>query len=131
MVEIPASHADLVSDNVKSFAFLATVMVNGSPQVTPVWFSFRDGYLYINTAEGRTKDRNMRERPNVAVSIPDPGNAYRYVQIRGHVVDVTSEGAVDHIHWLSNKYLGKPYNLPQGQVRLIFRIEPDWVTVNG
>lgn len=131
MIEIPASHVDLASDNVKSFAFLATVMADGTPQVTPVWFSFRDGYLLINSAEGRTKDRNMRERPNVAVSIPDPGNMYRYVQIRGRIVEITREGAVDHINWLSQKYLGKPYNLPEGQTRVIYRVEPDVVTVNG
>lgn len=131
MVEIPASHADLVSDDTKSFAFLATVMANGTPQVTPVWFNFRDGYLLINTAEGRTKDRNMRERPDVAVAIPDPENMYRYIQIRGRVVEITGEGAVEHINWLSQKYKGVPYNLPKGQKRVIYRIEPNWVTVNG
>ena len=131
MIEIPASHIDLVSDETKSFAFLATSMADGTPQVTPVWFNYRDGFLYINSAEGRTKDRNMQERPTVAVAIPDPTNAYRYVQIRGRVVAVTEEGAVEHIHWLSQKYKGVAYNLPKGQVRLIYRIEPISVSVNG
>lgn len=129
MVEIPASHADLLTDDVKSFAFLATVMRSGRPQVTPVWFNYKDGYLYINTAEGRAKDRNMQERPQVAVVIPDPKNMYRYIEFRGHVVEGTTEGADEHIHFLSMKYRGTRYTIPSGQVRVIYRIDLDKVTV--
>ncbi len=131
MIKMPQSHADLVADTTRSFAFLATTMPDGSPQVTPVWFNYRDGYLYINTAAGRVKDRNMLERPIIAVAIPDPDNAYRYLQIRGHVVERTLEGAAEHIDWLSHKYKGTPYNLPAGQQRVIYRIEPDSLTTNG
>lgn len=131
MQVIPESFLDLVSDATKSFAFLATSMKDGSPQVTPVWFSYADGYILINSARGRLKDNNMRHRPDVAIAIPDPKNPYRYMQIRGKVVEITEEGAADHIHALSWKYRGKPYDLPEGQVRVIYRIEPEKVATNG
>lgn len=128
---IPASHIDLLDDQTKSIAFLSTVMGDDTPQVTPVWFSFKDGFVYINSAQGRAKDRNMRERPAVALAIPDPTNYYRYIQIRGRVVDITTDGAEDHIHALSRKYKGVDFTLPAGQIRVIYKIEVDRVTVNG
>jgi PPOX class probable F420-dependent enzyme len=131
MEKIPASHLYLLQDDLKSFAYLATTMKDCSPQVTPVWFSFKDGYIYINSALGRTKDRNMRERPQVALAISDPQNPYKYIQIRGMVVDITENGGVEGINALSYKYHGKPYNLPQGQRRVVYKIEPEKVTVNG
>jgi PPOX class probable F420-dependent enzyme len=131
MEKIPMSHLYLLQDDVKSFAYLATTMKDNSPQVTPVWFSFKDGYIYINSALGRTKDRNMRERPSVALAISDPQNPYKYVQIRGIVVDITENGGVEGINALSYKYHGKPYNLPKGQRRIVYKIEPEKVTING
>lgn len=131
MIDIPASHRDLLEDKARAFAFLATVMSDGTPQVTVIWFNFQDGCIFINSAQGRTKDRNMRERPDVALAIPDPANMYRFVQIRGRVVEIIHEGANEHINFLSHKYKGTDYSFTPGQVRVIYRIEPDSVTVNG
>lgn len=97
-------------------------MPDGSPQVTPVWFSFDGESIWINSAKGRLKDRNMRARPQVALCILDPQNPYRYLQIRGRVVEVTEEGAVEHIHQLSHKYMGQDWNIPLGEVRVRYRL---------
>ncbi len=117
----------------KALAHLATLMPDGSPQVTPVWFDFDAGKLRINSAKGRVKSRNMTEGAPVALSILDPDNAYRYIQIRGRVVRVTESGAADHIDALAKKYLGKdkyPFSQP-GEVRLMFEIEPTSAQVMG
>jgi PPOX class probable F420-dependent enzyme len=107
-MNIPDSHADLLIDSTKAIAYLATIMKDGSPQVTPVWFNVEGDFICINSAEGRIKDRNMRSRPVVALVIQDPGNLYRYLQVRGRVIDFSHEGADDHIDALSFKYTGKP-----------------------
>ncbi|HVC61719.1 MAG TPA: PPOX class F420-dependent oxidoreductase [Acetobacteraceae bacterium] len=125
MTEIPAAYMDLLQQK-KTFAHLATVMKDGSPQVTPVWFDYTDGHVRVNTAKGRTKARNMQEGSRVALSILDPDNAYRYLQIRGRVVRATEEGASAHIDSLAKKYLGKdkyPFSQP-GEVRIMYEIEP-------
>ncbi len=125
MAEIPAAFHDLMT-NPKAFAHLATIMKDGSPQVTPVWFDYADGKVRVNTAKGRVKARNMQEGSRVALSILDPANDYRYIQIRGVVAHVTEEGGEAHIDSLAKKYLGKdkyPYSQP-GDVRVIYEIEP-------
>ena len=104
MKAIPNSHQDLFKDETKAYVFLATVMPDGSPQVTPTWFSADGEYILINTAKGRVKDKNMRARPQVALVIQDPKTPYRYLQIRGRVVGITEEGANEHINALSFKY---------------------------
>lgn len=111
----------------KSFGNLATIMPDGSPQVTPVWVDFREGQLWINSTEGRQKDRNMERDPRVAVSIQDPEDPYRYLQIRGRVVEITREGADEHIDQLASHYLGReeyPHRSP-GEIRKIFKIQPE------
>jgi PPOX class probable F420-dependent enzyme len=125
MAEIPAAFQDLLS-NPKAFANLATVMKDGSPQVTPVWFDHEGGKLRVNTAKGRTKARNMQEGARVALSILDPENPYRYLQVRGVVARVTEQGAAAHIDSLAKKYLGKDkYPFAQaGEVRVLYEIEP-------
>jgi PPOX class probable F420-dependent enzyme len=130
MIPIPESHHDLIADKTRALAFLGTVMTDGSPQVTPVWFNTDSQYFYINTARGRVKDRNLRARPAVAITISDPNDSYRYIQIRGKVVEFTEEGAKEHMDQLSYKYEDKPWNLPAGQVRVIFKIQPERVTVH-
>ena len=124
MADIPASFQDLMT-NPKALAHLATVMPDGSPQVTPVWFDYTNGRIRVNTAKGRVKARNMEQGSRVALSIVDPGNDYRYIQIRGHVANVTEDGAKAHIDSLAKKYLGKdvyPWHSPT-DVRVIFEIE--------
>jgi PPOX class probable F420-dependent enzyme len=120
-------YADLLRDDQKALAHLATVMADGTPQVTPVWFDYEAGHIRINSAKGRVKDRNMRRRPAVALSIVDPANAYRYVALRGRVVEITEQGADAHIDRLAKKYLGKdryPGRSPS-EVRVMYRIAVD------
>ncbi len=124
MRAIPADYLDLLRQK-KAFAHLATIMPDGTPQVTPVWFDYTSGKIRVNSAKGRVKVRNMREGAPVALSILDPDDPYRYIQIRGRVARVTEEGARAHIDSLSNKYLGKDYPWAKpGQVRVTFEIEP-------
>lgn len=132
MATIPAALLDLLATKV-SFAHLATTMANGAPQVTPVWFSFDGSHLLLNSAKGRLKDRNMRARPAVAVSILDPENPYRYLQLMGQIVDVTEAGGDAHIDALAKKYLGQdtyPGRAP-GEVRVIYRMALDKVQTMG
>jgi PPOX class probable F420-dependent enzyme len=121
---IPKTHSDLFEK--KAFANLATINADGSPQVTPVWIDWDGTNVLVNTAQGRVKDRNLRRNPKVALSILDPDNPYRYLQIRGHVRKATEEGASQHIDSLAKKYLGKdkyPFARP-GEVRIMCEIEP-------
>ncbi len=120
---VPSSHEDLLADETRALAVLATLMPDGSPQVTPVWFNVEGGALWINSAKGRVKDRNMRARPRVALVILDPQNPYRYLHIRGRVAEITEVGAVEHIHRLARKYTGRDWNIPPGEVRVRYRIE--------
>jgi PPOX class probable F420-dependent enzyme len=126
MTAIPAQYLDLLAPEKKTLAALATVMPDGSPQVTPVWFDVAGERIRVNSAKGRTKTRNMTEGARVALSVVDPANGYRYVQIRGRVARVSEEGASAHIDSLAKKYLDKdkyPFAQP-GEVRVMFEIEP-------
>jgi PPOX class probable F420-dependent enzyme len=124
MAIVPDSHLDLLGTK-KAFANIATVMKDGSPQVTPVWFDYSEGRIRVNTARGRVKSRTMRNGASVALAIMDPDNPYRYLQIRGRVVNVTETGADAHIDSLANKYLGKNYPFRQpGEIRVKYEIEP-------
>jgi PPOX class probable F420-dependent enzyme len=122
-------YGDLLSDGQKALAHLGTVMPNGAPQVTPVWFDYDGTFIRVNSARGRLKDRNMRRNPAVALSIVDPANPYRYVGMLGRVVEITEEGGDAHIDRLAKKYLGEdryPDRRP-GEVRVIYRIAPERV----
>jgi PPOX class probable F420-dependent enzyme len=119
-------------DSKKAFAHIATLMPDGTPQVTPVWIDYKNGKVLVNSAKGRVKVQNLKEGSPVAISITDPDNPYRYVQIRGHVTRVTEEGASSHIDTMAKKYLGKdkyPFAKP-GEVRVLFEIEPAKVSGN-
>ena len=132
MAAIPADYLDLLQQKT-TFAHLATIMPDGTPQVTPVWFDYTNGKIRVNSAKGRVKVRNMQEGAPVALSILDPDNPYRYIQIRGRVEHVTEEGASAHIDSLAKKYLGKekyPFGQP-GEVRMLFEIEPSAVQAVG
>jgi PPOX class probable F420-dependent enzyme len=125
---IPKSHADLFEK--KAFAHLATLMPDGQPQVTPVWVEFDGHHVIVNTAEGRQKDKNLQRDKRVALSIIDPDNPYRYLEVRGRVVERTHNGADANIDALAKKYLGKdkyPFRQPN-EVRVIYKIEPQHVT---
>jgi len=131
MVWIPEAYLDLIKDETKAFANLATLMKDGSPQLTPIWFNTDGIHILINSAMGRVKDRNMRRDPHVALTIIDPQDPYRYVQIRGKVVEITENGAREHIDTLSKKYTGREkYNSRSvGEVRVTYKILPVHVSV--
>lgn len=107
----------------KNFLFIATLNPDGSPQVSPVWVESKDDLILINTSRGRVKERNMARDPRVAVSAYNHNDPYDKVIIRGEVVEITEEGAREHIDKLSQKYLGKPYPwFQEGQTRVIIKI---------
>jgi PPOX class probable F420-dependent enzyme len=128
---IPEKYRDLFSK--RAFASLATLMPDGSPQVTPVWVDLEGDLVLVNTARGRQKDKNMRRDPRVAMAIIDPENPYRYLEVRGRVAEITEEGADAHIDKMAKKYLGAdkyPYRQPS-ETRVIFKIQPERVNTMG
>jgi len=128
---IPEKFRDLF--NKKAFASLTTVMPDGSPQTTPVWVDSDGQHVIFNSAKGRQKDRNVRRDPRVAMAIIDPDNPYRYLEIRGKVVEITEQGADAHIDKMAKKYLGKdkyPFRQP-GEVRVMYKIRPEHTTTMG
>jgi PPOX class probable F420-dependent enzyme len=128
---IPEKYQDLLEK--PAFGNLGTLMKDGSPQVTPVWVDYDGKYVRVNSAKGRVKDKNVRRDPRVSISLQDPANPYRYLEIRGRVVEITEKDADDHINKLSQKYLGKPvYPFRQpGEVRVTYKIEPEKVSSMG
>ena len=122
---------DLVESK-KAFAHIALVAPDGTPRSTPVWVDYVNGKVLINTAQGRVKARHLKLGSPVAISITDPDNPYRYVQIIGNVTRVTEDGARDHIDKMAKKYVGKdkyPWSKP-GEVRVLYEIEPKRVSGN-
>src|SRR5438309_619678 len=112
----------------KNFAFVATLMKDGSPQITPTWIDLEDNIILVNTAEGRVKHKNVSRDPRVAVSIVDEKNPYNMVTIRGRVVEQTTIGADVHIDKLAKKYLGVykyPFRSPTTEKRIILKIKPE------
>lgn len=128
---IPQNYRDLFEK--KSFAHVATVGRDGAPQVTPVWCDFDGTHVRFNTARGRVKEANLKRNPRVALAVQDPDNPYRYLQVRGRVVEMTEQGADAHIDALAKKYLGQdryPYRQP-GEARLMVKIAPERVQTMG
>ncbi len=112
---------------------MGTLNSDGSPQVTPVWVDYDGKHVRVNSARGRLKDKNIARDPRVSLSIQDPENPYRYLEIRGKVVEATEKGADDHINSLAKKYLGKdvyPFRQP-GEKRVIYKIEPHKFSAMG
>jgi PPOX class probable F420-dependent enzyme len=129
--KIPDKYRDLLQK--RAFASLGTIMPDGSPQVTPVWVDVDNGHLLFNSARGRQKDKNVRRDPRVTLTLIDPDNPYRYLEVRGRVVDISEKGAPEHIDKLAKKYLGVekyPYAQP-GEVRVLYKVEPEKVHGNG
>ena len=118
----PDKYRDLFDK--KAFAAFTTLMPDGSPQTTPVWVDHHDGEIWVNSAVGRQKDKNVRRDPRVALAIVDPDNPYRYVEVRGRVREITQDGADAHIDAMAKKYLGQdkyPYRQP-GEQRVLYKI---------
>ena len=128
---IPDKYVDLFEK--QAYGNLGTLMPDGSPQVTPVWVDYDGTYVRVNSAKGRVKDKNMRRDGRVSIALQDPANPYRYLEVRGKVVEITEKGADDHINKLSLKYLGNPvypFRKP-GEVRVTYKIEPQKVSSMG
>ena len=118
----PDKYLDLFQK--KAFAAFTTLMPDGTPQTTPVWVDHQNGQLWVNSAVGRQKDKNVRRDPRVALAVIDPDNPYRYVEVRGRVEDITQSGADEHIDKMAKKYLGQdkyPFRQP-GEQRVLYKI---------
>lgn len=118
----PEKYQDLFQK--KAFGAFTTLMPDGSPQTTPVWVDYRNGDIWVNSALGRQKDKNVRRDPRVAVTVIDPENPYRYVEVRGRVKEITQNGADSHIDAMAKKYLGEdkyPFAKP-GEQRVLYKI---------
>ena len=131
MAKVPEGFRDLL--NKKAFAHVATVGRDGSPQVTPVWVDYDGTHVRFNTARGRVKDKNLQNNPKIAISIQDPDNPYRYLQIRGRVVEMTEKGADEHIDALAKKYTGQDRygNRHPGEVRVTVKVLPEKIQSMG
>ncbi len=128
---IPEQFLDLFEK--RAFAHLATLMPDGQPQVTPVWCDFDGACLLVNSSKGRQKDRNMRRDPRVTLTLSDPDNPYRYLEVRGRVVEVTEAGADEQLDRMAKKYLDEdkyPFRRP-GEQRVLYKIAPERFTHMG
>lgn len=128
---LPDSYKDLFQK--RAFGSFTTLMPDGSPQTTPVWVDFENGKVIVNTALGRQKDKNVRRDSRVAVTLIDPDNPYRYMEIRGRVAEVTENGAEKHIDKMAKKYLDKdkyPFARP-GEQRVLIKITPEHFSTQG
>ena len=133
MSTIPETFIDLFKRDKKAFAHVATIMADGSPQLTPVWFNYDRQFVIINTAAGRVKHKTMQLSSKVAIEISDPENPYRYIQVRGQVAEITESDGDAVIDSLAKKYLGLdsyPYR-KAGEQRVTYRISTDHVQTNG
>jgi PPOX class probable F420-dependent enzyme len=131
MAAIPQAYRDLFDK--KAFAHIATVGRDGTPQVTPVWIDYDGTHVRFNTARGRVKTRNLERNPTIAMSVQDPENPYRYVQVKGRVTEMTEQGADAHIDALAKKYLGQdryPHRRP-GEVRVTVKVAPEKIQSMG
>ena len=128
---VPESHKDLFQK--RAFGNFTTLMPDGSPQTTPVWVDFENGKVIVNTALGRQKDKNVRRDPRVAITLVDPDNPYRYLEIRGKVDEISVEGAEKHIDKMAKKYIDQdiyPWAKP-GEQRVLLKVTPDKFSTMG
>jgi PPOX class probable F420-dependent enzyme len=127
-VSLPDGLLDLLRR--PSPCFLATLMPDGSPQMTQTWVDTDGTHVLVNTVDGHQKVRNIERDPRVALNVADPDDPSRYFEVRGTVVEVTKDGAAEHIDELAQRYIGRPYPWFGGrdQVRLLVRIAPEKVT---
>lgn len=127
MASIPAEYQDLFEK--RSFAFVATLLPDGSPHVTPTWVDFDGEHVLVNTIQNNRKDKNIRNDPRITLAIADPENPYRYLSVRGEVVERREEGAREHLDTLAERYTGEAkYPGPGGEQRVVLVIRADDVS---
>lgn len=133
--QIPEDYLDLLERPI--VVTLVTLMPDTQPQAHPVWFSYDGSHVWVNSAKGRQKDRNMRARPKVTVLIIDPENPYRYMEIRGLVQEINEEEGLNHINQLSDRYRGQPDyyasmpDLRGKEQRVVYKVKPMHVVAHG
>lgn len=128
---IPSGYEDLLEST--ALAHIATVGPNGEPQVNPVWFGWDGRHVRFSQTTTRQKYRNVQRDPRIALSIVDPQNPYRYLEIRGRVVGIEEDPNLDFINAMAKKYLGQdkyPWHRP-GDERVVIIIEPERTTQMG
>jgi PPOX class probable F420-dependent enzyme len=128
---IPSQYEDLLES--KALAHVATIGPKGEPQVNPVWFDWDGTYLMFSQTTSRQKYKNVKRDPRIALSIVDPNNPYRYLEIRGKVVRVDPDPDYAFINKMAQKYLGveKYPWLQPGEERVVIVVEPEHVTSMG
>lgn len=127
MASIPAEYQDLFEK--RSFAFVATLLPDGSPHLTPTWVDFDGEHVLVNTIRNNRKDKNVRNDPRITLAIADPENPYRYLSVRGEVVERREEGAREHLDTLAERYTGEAkYPGPGGDQRVVLVIRADDVS---
>ncbi len=132
MVQIPETHADLLTPAKKAVAFLALVRKDGTPHLTPLWFMWDGKHIVFNMSRERVKAKLMHQHPMAAIVIPDPANPYRYLGFRGPVAEETETGTEKVLGDLSEKYTGKrDFPVPPGQVRVTYKVLPEHVYTYG
>lgn len=127
---IPEGYRDILTN--RSFAHLAVVLADGTPHVSPVWIDYDGEHILINTTFDRVKARAMDGNPHVSLSVLDPDNPYRYLVVRGQIVEATRDGATEHIDKMARKYFGKDiYDGPGRDRRKLYKIAPVKVYASG
>lgn len=127
MESIPSEYQDLFEK--RAFAFVGTLLPDGSPHVTPTWVDYDGEHVLVNTVLDNRKDKNVRKDPRITLAIADPENPYRYLSVRGEVVERREEGAREHLDALAERYTGEAkYPGPSGQQRVVLVIRPDDVS---
>lgn len=124
MTTIPESHADLL--NSKALAHVATIGPDGTPQNNPVWFDYDGTHLRFSQTTGRQKYRNLKAQPAVALSIVDPANPYRYLEVRGVVAEIVDDEGNAFIDSMAQKYIDQPqypWHQP-GDHRVVVKVSP-------
>jgi len=115
----------------KNLVFIATIMKDGSPQLSPVWANYDNGHILVNTAEGRVKHKNVLRDPRVAISVVSQNNPLDMTTIRGKVIEIVPDYDYVHINKLTKKYMGvENYPFRQvGEKRIVLKIKPEKVFV--
>ena len=136
---IPDSHKDLLVDPVHGV--LTTMMPDGQPQMSVVWVDFDEMHVLLNSTLERQKGKNMQKNPKVTVLVIDPDDGARFIEVRGEVVEITQEGAIEHADKLTQAYSGGkqqqfygdvyPEETKDKETRVVYKILPTKVNVNA